>query len=303
VPGPKSMTGFGSGVAESAAGRFVVEARSVNHRHLKTSIRAPFDVGTLESEIEESLRARCSRGAVSIHVAVEGQKAGAPPPLDADAIAARVAELRALATRLRTPLSDAEIFAHALRLPGAAGDPSRAAANGSLDDDVRRAVLKAAGLAFDALAESRAIEGAKTAQRLREHAGVCENLRAEIAARMPDVVKGLRDRAVQRLEALLGELKPGLKPAEETLVREAGQLADRIDVSEETQRLASHLEHMETILVEGKDAGRRLDFLTQELLREANTIGSKASDVGVARLVVALKNEIEKLKEQVQNLE
>jgi uncharacterized protein (TIGR00255 family) len=298
----RSMTGIGVGVDDDGRRRVTVEVRSVNHRHLKLSFKAPPLLQPLESEFETRLRAKHGRGAVNASIVVQDPSVDAAAKLDVEAIIARVAELHGAADRLRTTLSDAEALSLALRLPGAfrAADESAAAA---LDDGLKEAVFRAAERAFERLAESRAAEGAKILGWLREHAAECAGLRGKIAARAPEIVRGLRDRFAERAATLLAEVRPGLALSEETLLREAAAYAERTDVAEELDRLAGHLRRFEEIATDGRDAGRKLDFLSQELLREANTIGSKASDLTVAHLVVELKTAIEKFKEQVQNLE
>lgn len=298
----RSMTGMGVGVDDDGRRRVTVEVRSVNHRHLKLSFKAPPILQPLEAEFEARLRAKHGRGAVNASVVVRDPAVDGAHRLDTEALVSRVAELHAVADRLRTTLSDAEALELALRLPGAmtAADESAAAA---LDDGLKDAVFRAAERAFDALAESRAAEGTKIAAWLRDHAAECAGLRRKIADRAPEIVRALRDRFAERVNALMAEVRPGMVAPEEVLLREAAVFAEKTDIVEELDRLDGHLRRFEEILKDGRDAGRKLDFLSQEFLREANTIGSKASDLTVAHLVVELKTAVEKFKEQVQNLE
>lgn len=297
----RSMTGIGVGADDDGRRRIHVEIRSVNHRHLKLALRAPNQLAALEADVETALRRRHQRGAFNVNVTVRDAAAETAQRLDLDALVRRVAELHAAADRLRTTLSDAEALELALKLPGALAATD--AAEPAADDGLRDAVLRAVERASEALLRCRADEGDKIEGWLRERLATCAALRGVIGERMPEVVRGLRDRFVQRLNQLLAETKPGLVAPEETALREAAVYAERTDVAEELDRLGGHLDRFAAVLKSGVDAGRQLDFLAQEMLRETNTIGSKASDLAVAHRVVDLKTEIEKIKEQVQNLE
>jgi len=297
---PRSMTGIGVGVVEDARRRVTVEVRSVNHRFFKMSLKAPPAIAALEADLEARLRARHQRGVFNVGVVSRDAAASSATRLDAEAVRARVDEVLRVAAQVGAVLAPHEALNHALRLPGAFAEDARGAA---LDDETRDAVLLAAERAFDALAESRAAEGAKTAAWLREHAAAVEASREAVARRAPETVRHWRDRFAARVTALLAEVKPGLEPAEDVLLREAAAFADRADVSEELNRLKGHLDLFEKLLADGRDAGRRMDFLLQEMLREVNTLGSKASDLAVAHHVVEMKAEIEKMKEQAANLE
>lgn len=291
----RSMTGFGassSTVADTLAVR--VEARSVNHRHLVFKVRVPDGLNELEPEIEKRVRQRCERGAVTLHVALE-RTGGAPRArLDVEAARAYHQELSRLGHELGL---DAGLDVAALvALPGVLAVPTTPDEQPGL----RKTVLKGVDEALEGMLAMRTTEGETLAADLRSNADALGKLAARIAKRMPTVVRGHRAGLERRIRELLGD-KVVLQPGD--LAREIALIADRLDVSEEITRLQSHLEQLDGTLARGGRVGRRLDFLVQEILREVNTIGSKCSDAKVAHWVVDAKTHVERLREQVQNVE
>lgn len=290
----RSMTGFGLGQAEQGGINARVEVRSVNHRYLQLKTRLPAEFGELEPELELLAKKRLARGAVTLTVHVARTSAAATYAVDED-VALRY---RRVLTRFAKQhgLSDALSLGELVQLPGVvapASDPSRHGREARL-------VLHAAKEAFERLLQARAEEGARTAEDIAKHLQVLERLRARIQKRMPKVVHRHREQLVRRVAELVG---PAAQVSAADLARELAVLADRMDVGEELERLGSHLVQARTLLERGGEVGRRLDFLSQELFRECNTLGSKCNDAVVAHDVIELKATVERIREQVQNLE
>ncbi len=291
-----SMTGFGSAERVADGVSYVFEIRSVNHRYLKLSIRLPDRWQFCESVIEKAIRSRVSRGSISCALRIRtGDEVGACP--------INHAVLQSYADQLtKTKVPDgvsASIDLAALAaLPGVFEQPD-------FDDDARkRQAAFVRGLAEEAgecLARMRSEEGKALETALRD---LCESLRAHldtVLERAPLVVDEYHTRLKNRVAVMMQN--GGHELQEDALAREVAIYAERSDIAEEITRLKSHLDQFEELCA-GKDpVGRTLDFLTQELLREANTIASKSGDAVVARTVVEMKGQIDRLKEQVQNVE
>jgi uncharacterized protein (TIGR00255 family) len=292
----RSMTGAGTFVLEHAVGRFEVEARSVNHRFLKVGWRTQGPLPDLALEAEERVRSRVARGHVTVHVrfAPAGARAGASL-VDPAAFAAAAAELSALA---RAAGLAAPTAGDVLRLPVL----SEAQARGATD----AAALGAATLAaldggLEALDAARRREGQALVAELTRLLDAVDAAGRALAARAAEVPKAWQERLRARLAELLAGTGASLDPA--ALAREVAAMAERSDVREELTRLAAHVAHARELLAAGGQVGRPLDFLAQELAREANTVGSKANDLALTRSVIGLKADVERLREQVQNLE
>ena len=290
----RSMTGFGSASAAKGKLSARVEIRSVNHRYLQVKARMPSDLAHLEPDIEAAVRAKLERGAVAVSATVER---------DASAGSARVnADVARRYQKLLGSLSKELGLEGGLRLDTLVGLPG---VIGTSEDGRERKredalVLETTRKAVEALVRMRATEGKSLLADLRTNAKGIAALVAAIEKRMPGVVKEHHRAIAQRVQDLLdgkGEL------GNNELARELALYAARMDVSEEIARLRSHLEQWESLLAKGGAIGRQLEFLVQELLREANTIGSKCNDAPVAHAVVELKTLIERLREQVQNVE
>jgi len=290
---PSSMTGFGTGRAEVDGCRLVVEVRSVNHRYLDIRWHVFGDVEIDRADLESRLRRSLHRGHVDIRVQLDVGE-GARERLEIDELA--VAELLRNATSIseRHGLEPPSRLRDLLAVPGV----------------VRRRVASVdrshgeqlAGAFEDALRELESMrqrEGATTTVELQRHLQSVERIAGDIDARCRP---GVADR-MERMKRRLQQLLEGHSVDEHRLLQEAAVLADREDITEELERLSSHLAQMRILLGSTEPVGRRIDFLLQEMNREANTIGSKSSDVDVAHLVVELKAEIEKLREQSQNIE
>jgi uncharacterized protein (TIGR00255 family) len=292
------MTGFGRAGFEVGELAFEVELRTVNHRYLDARVKLPRPLAAFEGDVRARLQARLGRGKVDLSVTSPAGAAPAPR-LEIDLEAARQ-YLQAARELGRQEGVGGEVgLAQLLGLPGVARFVEPEFDPESLREGLERAVEAA----LDAADAMRAREGAALERDLRARLVRVEELVADVESRSDVVQRGVRERLRRRAEQLRQEA--GMLD-EARLHQEIVLAADRLDVSEELVRLRSHVEQFRRILDEagpGKPVGRRLDFLLQEFGREANTIGSKASDAPVAHWIVELKTEIERVREQVQNLE
>lgn len=288
----RSMTGFGT--AEGAVGstRVTVEVRSVNHRFFNPSIKLPSSLAKWESDVREALRRSISRGHVTVTARIE-RTADAEAVIDEQRFDAYVKRLRDLKERyaLDGPIDLATV----LRLPDVV--------SGDADDGQGTApeLVAIVERAVNALAGSREAEGQRLAGFLSDRIGLVEGAVRRLANRAPQRLVEHRD----RLRANVAELAGGVQLDEQRLAQEIALIADRLDVGEELDRFRSHLTAFrEAIAGNGGDGvGKRLGFLLQELLREANTTGSKANDAEMVRDVVVIKEELERIREQVENIE
>jgi uncharacterized protein (TIGR00255 family) len=293
---PQSMTGFGAARREGGGFAVEVEVRTVNHRHLHVKPRVPPNWSEFEAEIEEAVRRRLERGTIYVNVSVAATSPGTT--LRANAVLAEryVTLLRSLRRRLRLA-GDVEIE-DLVSLPGLFLD-------GTADPRARAQGLAAGKtalrLALEECVRRRAREGRLLAKDLAARARRIRGLVDRIERLRPAAVRRARERLRRRVEEALG--KGAVEIREEDFARETALLADRTDVAEEITRLRAHVLEFGRILARPGAVGRTLDFLVQEMAREANTIGAKAADAGIARLVVDLKSELEKVREQAQNLE
>jgi len=287
------MTGFGSAAREAKGLVVRAELRSVNHRHFQAKLRLPLELAHLESQAEALLRGRLARGSVQASVQVSRAGEAAAARIDRVLLRAYHAEAERAAAELGIPHPG---LAALLQLPGVVA-PTELEGE---DPRLARQVLDVLGEACGELVRMREEEGRALAADLEHCAGEIGRISARIAKRAPQVVRGHR-RALQRRIAELAGASAAAAPAD--LAREIALLADRLDVSEELARLASHLGQLTKLLAKGGPIGRKLDFLAQEFLREANTIGSKSGDARTSHDVIELKTHIERLREQVQNVE
>ncbi len=285
-----SMTGSGVAAGPTELGELCIELRSVNGRGLSIKHRLCADVAGLESRFESVIRQRLQRGSVSLFVERRGLGGSMP---DREDLRSFVAELRALSSDLGLPddLSLRDVLALVQ------GGKARPASLTDLPPQLSALLDRA----IDQLVSSRKSEGAVTVGAMRASLTELDRLRQEAVARAPQIVIAYRDRLEKRLADFLQEKGMALEAYD--IVREVGIFAERSDVSEELQRLDSHLREVEATLDQHVAVGRRLEFLLQEVLRETNTLGSKSPDVEMAHIVVAMKSNIDKLKEQAANLE
>lgn len=286
------MTGFGAGTSDGAGLAVRVELRSVNHRHLTVQLRMPAGLAALEAEVEGRIRARLGRGAVGVAMTITPLAGSKVRLIDQDLGQRLLQELGAMAAAADLPGPSVEAV---LGLPGVLVTGETLA-----PDAVREPLLAAVDGALDQLIGAREQEGASLLADLEGNLVQTEAFAAQATDLMPKVQQRHQASLQERVALLLGD-SASVEPRE--LAREIALLADRLDVSEELSRLEAHVDHFRGKLASGDPIGRTLDFLSQELLREANTLGSKCSDAQVAHLVVELKAVIERLREQVQNVE
>jgi uncharacterized protein (TIGR00255 family) len=288
----RSMTGFGTGEARLWAGRVSAEVRSLNHRFLDLRVRLPAEIADQAFFVEQLCRDRLTRGRYDVSVRID---AGALPPIELDLARARAAY--AALCRLRDEVAPGS----ELPLGVLAGFPTLLVAPSSADpEEVRGALEESLCAALDTLDEMRLREGRVLCAELVQRLAALRGILAELARHGPGLVLAQQRRLTQRLERLLGG-HDAVDPAR--LAMEVAVLADRSDITEELVRLGSHFDQFDATLAEPGPHGRKLEFLLQEMGREANTIGAKCQDATLSHLVVALKTEIERLREQVQNME
>lgn len=295
----RSMTGFGSAERSTPAGRLQVEVRTVNHRYLNVNARMPAPLQRFEPELREWLRMLFNRGHVNCTVRLEpngdaGEISGLR--IDEQRVSAYLAAFRTIGERF-----------------GVAGEPDLALLSrfndlfvrGGVDEqevavtaDDLRATLEEAARQTTAMREE---EGRRLAVDLHERLDTIEQALGVIAERAPHRLLAERD----RLRAAVQELAGGIGVDEIRLAQEIAYLAERLDINEELVRFRSHLQHFREMLNAPADeaVGKRLGFLVQEMHREANTIGSKANDAVISHRVIAIKEEVERLREQVDNVE
>lgn len=292
TPGLRSMTGFGA--ARSPDGLLEVEVRAVNQRHLKVVVRAPEALSGLVPRVEELVRERLSRGAAGVTVRRSEALEGAAWRLDAALLERLWGELRSVAQRLGTEppgLGQVALIPGVVRAEERAEDPEAM-------EQALAAVLREA---LDRVEAMRQAEGAGVARALEEAGAEVLRLADAVEARGPEAMREQSERFQARLQQLLGD-RSVLDPS--SLAREVALLAERVDVSEELQRLRSHVAQLrQALLAPREPVGRKLEFLAQELHREANTMASKSHDSALVETILAIKLRVEQVREQVANVE
>jgi uncharacterized protein (TIGR00255 family) len=292
------MTGYGEARHETDALTVAIEVRSLNNRYLKISVRAPEPYNLLEPEFEKVIRRTVRRGTVQVHLRYERRYGPQDYRINATALASYLNQLRGIKDELGMTGAAESWLSHLLALPGVVDDPESAVAGLEEDWPVLERVL------HDALGRLQAMrqeEGRAMRQEFLEHRGTLGVRLEQIRSRAPVAVTAYRDRLHERVRALLSELD--VKVDRSDLIKEVSIFSERSDIAEEIVRLASHLDQFQGILDELESPGRKLEFLTQEMFREANTMGSKASDVEISRHVVEIKGTLERIRELVQNVE
>jgi len=292
-----SMTGYGRGEASGNERRVSVEIKSINNRYCDLQIRLPRVLASLENRVREEITRRVARGKVDVYVNFEDNSAES--------------------IRVRCDIGLARAYASALREIAAAADVPDALNAGVLGryNDVLQVepaaldpesiwvlLQEALQSALATLSEMRRLEGERLVRDIRSRSDSLKSLRLEIAERAPLVVDDYRVRLTARIDELLGDKAADLFDAQR-LAGEVALFADKCAIDEELVRLESHLLQLDDILSLEEPIGKKLDFLVQEINREINTIGSKANDLELTRRVVSLKSELEKIREQIQNLE
>ena len=288
----RSMTGYGAGTAETADYRVVVEMKAVNQRFLEIAPHMPRAFGAWEGDLRELIRTRVARGKLDVYVSFEDRSEKRyAVHVNEELARAYYAALGRVARAVDAPLSDG------VRMTAAYEGVITISEDADLSG-ARTVFLDAAARALDALDVMRLAEGAHIVHDFEKRLARLEEQREEVKRHAPQIVADYR----AHLTEVLAEFRT-VTPDETRIMQEAALYADRVNVTEELVRLASHFAQFRTILAEEEPVGRRLDFLLQEINRETNTIGSKVNSAAIQQVVVAMKNEVEKLREQVQNLE
>ena len=290
----KSMTGYGRAREERNGRTITVELRAVNHRYLDCTVKAPRQYIFLDDAVKKAAAARIARGKVEVFVSVETQEGGDVAVTVNHTLAKRY--LDALHDLSETyGLRDDVTVAVLAKMPDVLGS-ERIEQDA---DELTRDVLAVFSAACDGFDQMRLREGEKLAEDVRGRCASIERMVGEVETRSPERVREYREKLLARMQEVLAD-----SSIDETrILTEAAIYADKTAVDEETVRLRSHLQQLDGMLRETQPVGRKLDFLVQEMNREANTIGSKANDVDMARIVVDIKSEIEKIREQIQNIE
>lgn len=290
------MTGFGEARRATDALQVQVEIRSVNSRYLKLNLRITEPYQSLEPLIESLVRKRLARGTIAVSVRI--QREHLPDEYQLNVVALESYRRQVDELELKWHAVESVPLAQLLLLPGAVKDQDQASTDVKADWPLIREALDEA---IGQLCDMRAAEGKAMARDLKANARQIVTHLDQIEQRAPQVVESYRDRLYERVQKLLASSGVELDPAD--LIREVSIFAERSDIAEETVRLRSHVDQFEKTLQSPESSGRRLDFLTQEMVREANTIGSKANDVEISRHVVEIKALIERIREMVQNVE
>ena len=287
------MTGFGAAAGSVGTARVSVELRTVNHRFFNPSLKLPPELSRWEGEVREALRRAIARGHVTLVARIEREDKG-----DAVVDEQRFAEALETLRRLQRVhgLDESPSFATLLRMPDVVRSNGGGEVGGTADELV--VVVRQAAEALTAMREA---EGARLRAVLAERIAVVEQALERIAARAPERIVAERE----RLRAAVSELTSGATLDEQRVAQEIAFLADRLDVAEEVDRFRAHIGAFRETLqrADAEPVGKRLAFLLQEMLREANTTGSKARDAVMTHDVVAVKEELERIAEQVENLE
>jgi uncharacterized protein (TIGR00255 family) len=294
-----SMTGFGEAHCQENGLAVAVEIRAINNRYFKLSVRTPERYAALEPLVEGEVRGAIHRGTIQVNLRIDRERSPEDYRINADVLERYYQQLAAL-TRKYSPKdaeSDPSLEA-LLPLPGVVSDASGEAADATADWPVVRRALQAA---LENLGRMRAEEGRAMAADLAANCRAAAASLDQVARRAPVVIEDYRTRLFDRLKRTLAELDVSLQPAD--IVKEVSLFADRSDISEEIVRLRSHLEQFQSTMELSESSGRKLDFVTQEMFREANTIGSKANDVEIAKHVIEIKTAIERIREMIQNVE
>lgn len=290
----RSMTGFGRGQASVEGYSITVEIRSVNHRYFELYTKIPRTYSFLEEKIKALLQTEISRGKVECSVQIEATAdesvvVSVNEPLAKGYVDAvnSISESFGITNDI-TAMSVAR-FSDVLSISKAPVD----------EDLLWSKVSPVVSEALKSFVDMRLAEGAKLSQDVLSRADIILDNVSYVEKRSPETVKAYSEKLLERMKTVLGDTQID----ESRILTEAAIYADKVAVAEETVRLRSHIEQLHTMLDSSEAVGRKLDFLVQEINREANTIGSKAQDVDIARRVIDIKAEVEKIREQIQNIE
>ena len=290
----RSMTGFGRAKKEIDSLDITVEIKSVNHRYFEFSARLPRSYNFLEEKLKSFLAQNISRGKVEISVMIEDNSQNATVvEIDRDYANAYITALKQLSKefKIKNDIGASSFVGN--------NDLFKIRRKAADDQTVQNAVLTVAKEALDNFIEMRSIEGERLLNDVKSRTAYILKKVEFIEERSPETVKLYKERIEQKIKELLNDTAPD----EQRILTEVAIFADKVAVAEETVRLRSHIKQFEDLLSDTNPVGRKLDFIVQEMNRETNTIGSKAQDIEIAHTVVDMKSEIEKIREQIQNME
>jgi TIGR00255 family protein len=291
----KSMTGFGRGAASGENFSVNIELKTVNNRFLDISLRLPSDLQALENNFKKLITARLSRGRVEVNFQFERSEETSYE-MNRPVIDGYLSAMRQMQKEFSlTGEPDLNVLA---RLPNAF-QVKRA----ELGDEFAAAVESALNVALDDLEVMRSSEGLALQTEFETRLSEIEKRLEPIESESANIADEYLQRLTRRIGEMLAKSESQIEIDQSRMAQEVAYLSDKADISEEISRLRTHVEHFRTIMKDDKEAGKRLDFLTQELNREANTITSKTSNMNVKENALAIKSEIEKIREQVQNVE
>lgn len=290
----KSMTGFGAGDAETADFKVHIEVKAVNQRFLETNYHMPYSMNMFENQLTKKIKEYASRGKLDINIRFQDLRDKAVTvKVDKGLAAAYGQVLQEISSQLElsAPVTAAQIASYpdVLKLNEENADLEAA----------QPVLMQAMEQALESFVAMREAEGQNIQRDLLARIGTLENFVGELEKLAPEIVAAYR----QRLENLLKEYLAKEDIEESRLIQEVALFTDKVNYTEETVRLRSHFDQFRQIITAGEPVGRKLDFLIQEMNREINTVASKANSAGAAQFVVDVKSEIEKIREQIQNIE
>ena len=290
----KSMTGFGAGDAETADFKVHIEVKAVNQRFLETNYHTPYSMNMFENQLTKKIKEYASRGKLDINIRFQDLRDKAVTvKVDKGLVAAYGQALQEISSQLElsAPVTAAQIVSYpdVLKLNEENADLEAA----------QPVLMQAMEQALESFVAMREAEGQNIQRDLLARIGTLENFVGELEKLAPEIVAAYR----QRLENLLREYLAKEDIEESRIIQEVALFTDKVNYTEETVRLRSHFNQFRQIITAGEPVGRKLDFLIQEMNREINTVASKANSAGAAQFVVDVKSEIEKIREQIQNIE
>ena len=290
----KSMTGFGAGDAETADFKVHIEVKAVNQRFLETNYHMPYSMNMFENQLTKKIKEYASRGKLDINIRFQDLRDKAVTvKVDKGLVAAYGQALQEISSQLElsAPVTAAQIASYpdVLKLNEENADLEAA----------QPVLMQAMEQALESFVAMREAEGQNIQRDLLARIGTLENFVGELEKLAPEIVAAYR----QRLENLLREYPAKEDIEESRIIQEIAPVTDKVNYAEETVRLRSHFDQFRQIITAGEPVGRKLDFLIQEMNREINTVASKANSAGAAQFVVDVKSEIEKIREQIQNIE
>jgi uncharacterized protein (TIGR00255 family) len=290
----KSMTGFGAGRAQVGDEEFSVELRSLNHKFCEVKARLPRELAALESVVVKQVKDRLARGSVEVFIKRQTATAAGTVPVVDVALAREYARAFRQVAEALGMLAEVS-WTQVANQPGVV----RLEERGMDVESASKAVQAALEQALGALEQMRQVEGEAIRVDLEARLGLIERWSREVAELAPRSVDEYRQRLAERV----AELARGISVDEQRLAQEVAVFAERTDIAEEMTRLASHLEQFRQLMAGSEPSGRRMDFLVQEMHREVNTTGSKSQHAEISSRVVSMKAEVERIREQVQNVE